>query len=85
MGNMLDGAYDTAVDGSGNVYVTGHDSANAFKIELCDALSDYPLLEGCLTGPGSGAEAGCTCPDDDGDGDVDLADFGRYQRKFAGP
>ena len=80
----LDYARGIAVDNSGNAYVIGGASDNAFKIELCDTLDDYPLFSGCLTGPGVVADPGCACPDDDADGDVDLADFARFQQTFAG-
>ncbi|MGB2987127.1 MAG: hypothetical protein WBE26_14740, partial [Phycisphaerae bacterium] len=53
-------------------------------IELCNTLDDYPLFEGCLTGPGGVADPSCACPDDDADGDVDLADFARFQLTFVG-
>jgi hypothetical protein len=85
MGSTLYMPYAIAVDDSGNAYVAGGGSDNAFKIELCDTLSDYPLFEYCLTGPGEVAEPSCACPDDDADGDVDLADFARFQRTFVGP
>ncbi len=46
-GNPLDGSISVAVDGAGNVYVTGYDSDNAFRItpagtitEIIDASGD---------------------------------------------
>ena len=74
-----------AVDASGGIYIAGQETHNAFKIELCNMLADYPQFAGCLTGPALGAEPSCACPDDDADGDVDLADFARFQRTFVGP
>ena len=73
-----------ALDGLGNIYVTGCVSDNAFKIELCDTLDHYLLFEGCLTGPAGVADLSCACPDDDADGDVDLVDFARFQLTFTG-
>jgi hypothetical protein len=75
------------VDDSGDVYVTGRNSDNAFKIVLCDTLAHYPQFEECMSASGPGVEADetCGCPDDDADGDVDLADFARFQRTFVGP
>ena len=39
-GNTLSNAPGVAVDGSGNVYVTGRDSHNAFQIEKSRCRSD---------------------------------------------
>ena len=84
-GHPLGMPYGLAVDVSGNLYVAGYHSNNAFKIELCDILLDYPLFARCLTGPEVVADPSCACPDDDADGDVDLFDFARFQRTFMGP
>jgi hypothetical protein len=48
-------------------------------------INDYPGLEGCLTGP-AGGPVGIQCrPGDiDGDNDVDMADVGRFFRRFGG-
>jgi hypothetical protein len=49
-GNTLGGAFDVAVDASGNVYVTGHYTNNAFKIAALSAVpaAHRPFLTGLL-------------------------------------
>ena len=47
---------------------------------------DYPVIHGCLTGPGDFAPLGdCRFADLDKDDDVDLADIGVFQTAFTGP
>ncbi len=43
-GNPLDAPAGVAVDGSGNVYVTGYFSDNAFKIDLCPPLASSEVV-----------------------------------------
>ncbi len=52
----------------------------------CDGmvdLTDYHLLEGCITGPAVRLTLGCEALDTDLDGDVDLDDFAFFQQHVA--
>ncbi len=57
VGNPLDGSEEIAVDGSGNVYVAGFDSDNAFKITPAGVITEI------IDSTGDGAGNGLSNPD----------------------
>ncbi len=67
---------DVDVDSEGCAVIYGPGDCN---FDHAVDLSDYAMLEACLSGPQAGLDMQCDCFDFDVDGDNDLSDFSEFQ------